>query len=261
MHILAKNAIIEYLISGASIGSGGKTVVFLPGWGRIKEDFGSLARLLKARLADASFVQIDLPGFGGSAMPTDAGLGITDYVDILYDFFQKLGVERVVLIGHSFGAKIAIAYASRHPERVEKLVLIAAAGLSRKSVRARIARFLASVGRIIGSGFQDAAGLRRVRHLAQKFFAGSDYRISPAPLRETLKKNFAYDIRPDAGRVAAPTLLVWGKDDVITPLRDGRLYHSLIRNSRLEILPDCGHFPFLKHPEKCAELIASFLVD
>ncbi len=259
MQILAHNAIIEYALSGTPIESASRVIVFLPGWGRTKSDFDPLGKMLEERVPETAIVQLDLPGFGGSPMPTSAGVNIPEYVEILDGFFQKLGIRNTVLVGHSFGAKIAVAYAARHSENVEKLVLISAAGVSKKMLRARIARLLSSIGRLMSAGFQDAVLLRRTRHLARRFFAGSDYRLSPPFLRETLKKNFAYDITPDATRVKTPTLLVWGKDDVITPLRDGTRYQSLIRDSRLEALTGCGHFPFLKYPEKCADLIASFL--
>jgi pimeloyl-ACP methyl ester carboxylesterase len=105
---------------------------------------------------------------------------------------------------------------------------------------------------------RDFVFILRLKNLFGAIFGSRDYQAAHGALRETLKRVLAEDLRPDAKKISAPTLLLWGKNDQITPLRDATEYHALIKGSRLEIL-DGGHFIFLDRPEKCADSIASFL--
>ena len=260
MQILAKNAILEYSLAGAPRGAAGKTIVFLPGWGRTKSDFDSLGRMLETRVPDAAIIHLDLPGFGGSPLPHDDGLGISEYAEILKEFLAKLGADKVVVVGHSFGGKIALRFSALFPDRTEKLVLISAAGVSKKSFFVRLAALGGLMFRGLVFPFQYAHRVRRLRYALRSLLGSSDYRATLSPgLQETLKKNLSDPSHRDAQKIHIPCLIIWGEDDPVTPIRDGELYHLLIPGSQLEVFPDCGHFPFLKYPERCAELIASFV--
>lgn len=271
MQILVGNTIVKYALAGAPLAPGSTVLVFLHGWGRTMEDFDALREVLTRRLPAATFLQLDAPGFGGSPLPerrgaerpggprlAGRGFSLTDYATVLGNLLGKLGIARATLVGHSFGAAIALTYASRFPASVEKLVLVSAAGIRRKGFR----HWLLAAGRFLFRSiffvFRDFRFTLRLKNLLGTFFANEDYRPTRGVLRDTFKKVVAEDLRAVAGRIEMPTLLIWGTRDAETPLSHGRTYHALIRGSRLEVL-DCGHFPILEKPSECAQLIASFL--
>lgn len=260
MRMVANNTILNYRLSGKTIRSEGKVVILLHGWGRTLEDFDELSQRLAAEIPDATFIQIDLPGFGESPLAKTEGFSLTDYCATLRSILDKMEIGRVVLVGHSLGGRIAMRFAALHPERVDKLILISAAGILSRSIRT----FLLGLGRRLFQTVFCAVGdfgpMLRLKNLLGATFGSKDYQTSHGALRETLKKVLAEDLRPDAARIKIPTLLIWGAQDQITPLRDGQEYQGLIRGSRLEIL-DGGHFAFLEHPEECVQRIASFLQD
>ncbi len=258
MQILIGNQPLRIEVTGKAVGSTAPAVVFMHGWGRTGDDFEDLASRLVIDFPEYEFLRLDLPGFGGSPFAKPDGFSLDDYCITLLAFFEKLELGRVIIIGHSLGGRIAIKFAARHPERVEKLVLISAAGIPYRSLRT----FLLGLGRrlfqTVFYAFGDLKSIVRFRNLFGAIFGSKDYQISHGALRDTLKKVLAEDLRPDAAKIKVPTLLLWGARDQITPLRDGQEYHTLIRGSRLEVL-DSGHFVFLEHPEECARRIASFL--
>lgn len=258
MQILAQGALLAIDFSGAPIAAADRIIIFLHGWGRSLEDFAMLANRLAPQMPDTAFMQIDLPGFGGSPLQKEAGFSLDDYCAVLHRLMDKIGIRRAVLAGHSLGGRIAIKFAASYPDRVEKLVLISAAGIPFQSLRG----FLLTMGRrlfqTVFYAFPDFGPILRLKNLLGATFGSRDYRITHGALRETLKKVLAEDLRGDAARISAPTLLLWGRRDQITPLRDGEEYHTLIKESRLEIL-EGGHFVFLEQPKTCADAITSFL--
>lgn len=259
MQMLVENQLINYKISGAPLGPEQEPVVFLHGWGRTMADFDALVHHLALARPNLSFLQVDLPGFGGSLFRDEKGLSLYEYSRILAALLDRLNISRLILVGHSFGARIAIKFSAAFPGRAAKLVLISAAGASRKSLLLR----LLAVGRLLFRffffGFGNTRLVRRLKYLLGRLVASRDYREASPPLRETLKKITAEDSQAEASRITAPTLLIWGSDDEVTPLGDGQKYRALIPGSRLEMIADCGHFPFLKQPETSSRLMASFL--
>jgi len=258
MHITVNNTLINYNLSGKPVGIGDGVIVFIHGWGRTMEDFDDLAARLAAYFPKYSSLQLDLPGFGGSPLSKEDGFSLDDYCAVLYGLLDKIGTGRAILIGYSLGGRIAIKFAGLHPDRVEKLVLISAAGIRRRAPRLILLRVARSLFNTLFFSVRDFTFILRLKNLFGAVFGSRDYRVAHGALRETLKRVLAEDLRPDAKKISAPTLLLWGKNDRITPPRDAAEYHALIKDSRLEIL-NGGHFIFLEKPEKCTDSIASFL--
>ncbi len=258
MQILVGNTAVTCALAGAPLAPGSTVLVFLHGWGRTMEDFDALREELMRCLPAATFLQLDAPGFGGSPLPEGQGFSLSDYATVLDGLLEKLAVPRATLVGHSFGAAVALTYAVRSPASIEKLVLVSAAGIRRKHFR----HWFLAAGRFlfrgIVFGFRDFRFALRLKNLFGTFFGSTDYQTTRGALRNTFKKIVSEDLRKVAARIKLPTLLIWGTRDTETPLSDGETYHTLMQGSRLETL-DCGHFPILEDPNACAQLIASFL--
>lgn len=258
MQILVGNQPLHIEIKGEPVGSATSAIALLHGWGRAGDDFDKLVALLRPQFPEWTFLQVDLPGFGGSPLARQDGLSLDDYCTTLEALFKKLGPGRVTLIGHSLGGRIAIKFAALHPDRVERLVLISAAGIHRRSPRLILLRIARSLFNTIFFTIHDFVFILRLKNLFGAIFGSRDYQVAHKALRETLKNVLAEDLRDAAKKISVPTLLLWGKNDQITPPRDAAEYHALIKGSRLKML-DGGHFIFLERTEECNDSIASFL--
>jgi pimeloyl-ACP methyl ester carboxylesterase len=225
----------------------------LHGW---KDSLSTFDGLIQS-LPGYRIVRLDMPGFGKSGTPPTAW-GVGEYVQFVAEFIQKMNLSVDVLVGHSFGGRVAIKGVGCGALKPKKLILIAAAGLARKNtvMNYMLAGF-AKAGRIATSipplSFWQST-LRRKLYGA----IGSDY-FNAGSLKETFKKVVSEDLSEYAEKITIPTLLIWGRQDRATPLSQAERIHRLIEASQLEILMDAGHFVHKEKPKEVATLIQSFL--
>jgi pimeloyl-ACP methyl ester carboxylesterase len=255
----------------------GPPVVFIHGlsgsWQNWLEQLPVFAR-------DRRVITFDLPGFGASQMPREKITirGYGHFVDALLD---ELGVSSAAVVGNSMGGFIGIELAIRFPERVERLVLVSAAGLSIEYLRNE--RALAVLGAIENrlaaySGWlasrSDALARRPgARRMIFGIVAKRPDRL-PGPLvaeqvRGSGKPGFLpaldaltdYPIRDRLGEIACPTLIVWGAEDKLVPARDADEFARRIPNSRKVVWPETGHVAMLERPEAFNALVQAFLAE
>jgi pimeloyl-ACP methyl ester carboxylesterase len=222
----------------ASQGNGGP-LLLLHGWGTSLDTFDTTAADLGRFFSVTSF---DFPGHGGSDLPPSTW-HVDDFVGLTLDVMAELGIERPAVLGHSFGGRVAIKLAAAHPDAVERLVLVDAAGVPprrtlRRVMRRAASRFANAVGRRLGRPGQAVRGaiVRRI--------ASPDY-LNAGPLRDTFLAIVKEDLRPALAAIKCPTLLVWGESDDDTPLADARTMEKLIPDARLLVLKNAGHFSYL----------------
>jgi pimeloyl-ACP methyl ester carboxylesterase len=238
------------------------------------------AYLIKALKADHRVLAPDLWGHGESAKPMgDYSLGA--HAATLRDLLDLLGIERVTLVGHSFGGGISMEFCYLFPERVERLVLVSSGGLGRSVsplLRAATVPGAGWVLPVIASGWVrgrgDAAGrtLARfgwepspdVKEIWRGFTSladGDTRRAFLATTRSVIDPGgqtvTARDILPLAVKV--PTLIVWGTRDRMIPAWHATTAHKAIPGSRVELFEGAGHFPHLDDPERFAELLSDFM--
>ncbi len=210
--------------------------VFLHGW-------GSQSLCFRKTLENCSNgIAIDLPGFGGSDIPSSIW-SINEYSVFLRDILEKLRIRDFILVGHSFGGSIAIKYAATFGN-ARKLILIGSAGIRRKTLKTRTWHFFSKVF----GPFLQLPFLRVFREGVRKklyAFIGSEDYIQAGPLTDIYGKIIREDLSEDMSKVNIPTVLVWGENDQDTPLEDGYRMHSLIRGSRLRVIKNAGHYVFL----------------
>lgn len=212
-----------------------------------------------SHLKEAGFrvTALDFPGFGTCAEPP-APWGMEEYTVWFEEFLTARGIVNPVLVGHSFGGRVALVFAARNPTR--KVVLVDAAGVKpRRSagyyikvwtfkVLKRTAPFL--LGR---AKAQELIERRRAR-------AGSaDYNAASPVMRGTLSRVVNEDLRRHMPHITAPTLLIWGGNDTATPLRDARIMERLIPDAGLVVFDGAGHYSFLERPAQFAAILDSFL--
>jgi len=208
------------------------TIVFLHGWGAnkalMKQAFGNTLEMFR-------HVYIDLPGFGKSG--TQKALTTKEYAAILERFFQVANVKKDIVLGHSFGGKVATLL------RPKLLVLLSSAGIVEKkplSVKAKIALYK----------MLKPFGGERVR----KFFVAKDAKRMPKHMYETFKNVVNEDFTPHFSAYEGETLIFWGREDKATSLKSGEKIASLIEKSRWYPLQG-DHYFFLQSSHFIAKKI------
>jgi pimeloyl-ACP methyl ester carboxylesterase len=208
-------------------------------------------------------IGLDLPGFGASeAMPD--GYSFAGLDAALEQIATELGLERFDLVGHSLGAAVSLYYAERHPQRIGRLVLVDAAGILLEQIFTRqlIERNRASTGLdaldLLGTLAPGMSSERVLDFMEDRIDIKSLLAANP-PLRRALFGMQGYvdaalglvehDFTSAIRNVRAPTAVIWGDNDTITPIRTGRLLATRMHDARLRVVPDTQHVPMIQRPE------------
>lgn len=222
-------------------------------------------------------IALDLPGFGASPMPPWE-ISIPAYGRFIDDFCEQLQLDSCVLAGNSMGGFIAAEAAIGFPERVARLVLVSAAGISQTEVRRRpieaAARMLAAAGPAMLGGARHSVSRARLRRLAYGMIFRYPDRLRRELLyeqhvngvgrpgfRPALAALLPYDFRDRLGEIGAPTLIVWGEDDLIVPSADAGEYERLIPGARRVMFERTGHVPQMERPARFNLVLEEFLAS
>ncbi|MCW3010647.1 MAG: alpha/beta hydrolase [Solirubrobacterales bacterium] len=233
-------------------------------------------------LAEAGFrcIAPDLPGFGQSPMPAEK-ITITRYGELLDELLETLGIDAAVIVGNSMGGFIAAEVAIRFPQRVERLVLVSAAGLSIEDLRndrgqailERLDFVLSAYAGWFASKSAFVARRERLRRAAFSIVAAYPEKLPALLVEENLrgsgKPGFVaavealttYPIQERLPEIACPTLIVWGTRDRLVPVKDAHEFARLIPDSRKVIYPDTGHVAMLERPAAFNALVAAFIAE
>lgn len=234
----------------------GAPVVLMHGWGCNRSTLASIER--SVRELGRPVVNVDFPGFGESTEPAEAW-GVEEYTAAFTDLMRHEGIgPDAVLLGHSFGGRVAILYASRNA--VGKLILVDAAGVKpRRSLKyyLKVYSFKAKKHLLrLLLGRQKAE--ERLNQLRAKA-GSSDYASASPMMRRILSRVVNEDLRAVMPAIKAPTLLIWGENDTATPLSDAKTMERLIPEAALVSFAGCGHYSFLDNPTQFAAVLKSFL--
>ena len=250
MKIIINNLAVEYQEEGK-----GPVILFLHGWMTSLHTFDGITPPLSGTFR---MVRLDFPGFGGSEAPKESW-GVGDYVQFVKSFCSKLGIQPDVLVGHSFGGRVILKGVSEGALTAQKLVLIASAGLKTNKSKAKLFLVASKIGKM-GLVFLPNGIKERLRRKLYGMAGSTDYLdISSPVMKETFLLSTKEDLADSALRVQVPTLLIWGKNDVDTPLSDGKRLQMLISGSKLEVIDGVAHFVHEEKPEEVAKLIKDFI--
>lgn len=249
---------IQYLEAGA-----GPTVILLHGLGGSSQawqlNIGPLA-------AKFHVIAPDQIGFGKSDKPF-VNYRIRTYVDFLDQFCKQLKIERASLVGNSMGGWIAAAFTIAFPDRVDRLVLEDAAGYTppkdfdlrtlyslNPTTREGMKILAAKV--FFNKAFSSDAAVEQA--LAFRLAAGDGYTINS--IVESIIRGEDF-LDGTVKTIKRPTLIVWGREDGLTPLADGERFHKDIVGSKLILIDQCGHVPNFEKPSEFNAVVIKFLTE
>lgn len=231
-------------------GTAEKTVVLLHGWGQNTTMMDYIAQFLKEHF---TVYNLDFPGFGQSKEPKEA-FSVEDYSVFLRHFIEHFKIEKPILIGHSFGCRVALHYAHKYP--VLKMVLTGAAGVrDKRGVDYYLKTYSYKAGKKILSLKPFNKHLKKLQDKA----GSEDYRNASGVMRATLVKVVNDDVTPFLHEIEPETLLVFGEYDEATPVEKGRFMEKTMKDATLVIFEQDDHYAYFHQGDRFNRVLDAFL--
>ncbi|MCC6724788.1 MAG: alpha/beta hydrolase [Saprospiraceae bacterium] len=188
-------------------------------------------------------------------------LSVSGLVDHVSAFVQKKGYDKVHVLGNSLGGHIALLYALAHPERVGSITLTGSSGLFESAMGSTFPKRgdYDYIKKKTEETFFDPSVASK--DLVDEVFDIVNDRGKAVRVIATAKSAIRHNLRERLHAIVAPTLLIWGKEDQVTPAFVGEEFHQRIKNSRLVLLDKCGHAPMMEHPEDFNGYLEAFLKE
>ena len=210
----------------------GRDLVMLHGYLSMKESFYPQIEYFSKFYRVTA---LDFPGMGGAEALTSA-FSVGDYADWTLQALSDLGIAEPLVLAHSFGGRVTLKILSRGPY-FDRAAIVGCAGIVKKRgfcYRARVRTY------------------RIVKKIAPKFaesrFGSGEYRTLSPLMRESYKKIVNEDLRQDARKIGRPVLFLNGSKDEETPGAGAKILHGCVKDSKLVIIENCGHFAHLEDP-------------
>ncbi|MCC7356043.1 MAG: alpha/beta hydrolase [Candidatus Doudnabacteria bacterium] len=249
MKVIVDNIATEYEDQGT-----GPVLLMLHGW---KDTLHTFDALVPSLTSNFRIVRLDLPGFGKTELPR-LTWDLDDYIHFLASFLKKIECSPDYMLGHSFGARVIIKGVSEHTFVPKKIVLISAAGVTKKRyLRSTIYKVIAKIGKF----FTAIPLLSRFRPILRRNLynsAGSDY-LDAGLLKETYLRVINEDLSNRVSNIAVPTYLIWGSEDSSTPVSDAQFLENEMKNAQLQVFEGNSHFVHQEEHEKISQAIKEFL--
>ena len=238
MKISIKDLNINYIQYGE-----GKDIVLLHGWGQNIE----MMKPIGDNFSDRFRITIlDLPGFGESDEPKNTWK-IDDYELLLEEFIKKLKIKKPIMIGHSFGGRLAIRYSARNT--IEKLVLFGSPCIRVQEALPLKVRLLKSLKKL--------PGMNSFGEYMKKYIGSRDYKAASPVMRQTLVEVVNEDLSKYAKEIEEPTLLIWGENDTEAPVAEAKELEKIMLDAALIILPGT-HYAYLENLQQVINILNNF---
>ena len=222
-------------------------ILFLHGWGGNKDSFKPFIDKIKF----CKVIVLDFPPFGKSGKPNIAW-GVEDYTDMVLSLLDKLGINKVNIVAHSFGGRVSLQLAIKEKHLVNKMLLTGCAGLKRRSLKTKIKIIQYKV-------LKKLSILGLVSQKALLKYGSNDYLGLDAVMRQTFNNIVNYDQTKILSKITCPVLLFWGKKDKATPFCFTKIFKKHIKYCTVIKIDNGSHFAYLENPKLFFHLICSFL--
>lgn len=247
LYIKTKNGDMFYkkIVSPTSKGN----IVFLHGWGMSHETFDSLLEYFK----DYNLYIVDFLGFGLSD-EANKKIKLDDYVNHIEELVKKEDLDRLILIGHSFGGRVAIRIASKR--KIEKIVLVNSAGINHHNFKYHLKVLWYKIRKLFVYLFKNKDYNNFVRRNGS-----ADYNSLSFNMRGTFKNIVNEDLKKDLKKISCDSLVIGSLFDKEVPLKDTKLMSELIKKSKFITFYRSGHFSYLDEKEKFLKEVMLFIND
>lgn len=242
MQTTIDNYLINYKVFGDK---NKKDILILHGWGQSAKDWEKVAIRLgqKYRI----FVP-DLLGFG-SFKKGEINYSFEDYLSFVSSLIKKFKLKNYILIGHSFGGKLAIAHTSKNNSAVSKLILISPSGIEERGVFTRLKIILIKIFKFLPwtNAFKGVA-----------YLYSYDYKTA-GKLLPTFKRVAPIKVDKEAKKISSDTLIIWPERDEQVNLKWSKKLKRLIPGSELRVLWKANHSPHITDPDRLLRIINEYL--
>ena len=234
-----------------------QSIVLLHGWGLSARTFEPLAIELKRRRYEV-YVP-DFPGFGESALPNKA-LSLSDYVEFLHKFLTEHHITQPVLVGHSFGGRVALKYQLLYPKSIRAIILSGTPGFTPVD-RKKLILFIILAK--IGKAFFSIPPFNLIQSAVRRWYyylvGARDFYRAEGVMRDTFKRIVQEDLLESMKVISVPCLLLWGENDTIVPSSVAQKMKEVISGARLEIVTGADHGLPFRNPKVFAEHLTAFV--
>lgn len=226
-------------------GKGKDTIVLLHGWG---QNIEMMKMVSDPFIEDYDIVIIDLPGHGNSEEPKTI-YSLYDFVDCVKSLLDSLKIKNPILVGHSFGGKISLLYASMYD--VKKLILFGSPfkrEIQKLSLKTKMLKTAKKI-----------PVLNKLEEFAKKHIGSTDYKNASPLMREILVEHVNLDITEEVKKIKCPTLILWGTLDDAVPLERAYELESLISDAGVVVYEGCTHYAYLERLGQTINVLKTFL--
>jgi pimeloyl-ACP methyl ester carboxylesterase len=245
-------------------------IVLIHGTGSSLHTFDAWTETLKQK---RRVIRMDIPAFGLTGPFPNRDYSIKHYMAFLDNFLNEMGVHKFILGGNSLGGQIAWNYTLKNRDKVEKLILIDAAGypLNSKSIPIafKLARtpILNKVLTVLTPKFMAKTSVENVysdkslvtEELVDRYFLLTLRTGNRQALADRMTGDEDLNTIPEIKNIYQPTLILWGEDDLLIPLANAERFHKELPNDTLVILKNSGHIPMEENPERSLVPVLDFL--
>ena len=228
-------------------GTESNPIVLLHGWGQNIEMMQGIGNKFSST---NRIIIVDLPGYGKSEEPKEVWT-VDDYVLFLKELLDKLNVNNPIIIGHSFGGKIGLLYATKYA--VKKLICLASPFKKNSKKTSLKIKILKAAKKI--------PILNKLESFAKRHIGSTDYKQASDMMRKILVKTVNYDISDQLYKIKCPTLLIWGTMDKAVSINDAYELEKLIDDCGLVTYEGCSHYAYLERFDQTIRVLKSFIGD
>ena len=250
------------------VGEGGVPLLLAHGSGPGVSAWANWRLVLPILSQNRRVLAPDFVGFGYTDRPEGLALNMKTWVKQLVDFIDALGIEKVDIVGNSFGGGLAINMALDYPERIRKIVLMGSMGVSFPITEGldnvwgyepSVENMKSAIDSFVYDKARSTEDLARMRYEAsiEPGFQESFSSMFPAPRQRWVESMARAD--EEIKTINKPTLIVHGREDEVIPVENSYRLINLIENAQLHIFGKCGHWTQIEHSEEFANIVDTFL--
>lgn len=243
-------------------GEGKNYILLLHGWGCSGKIFDPVISLLNKKY---KFIVVDFNGHGRSPEPQKT-FYVKDFAEVIYNLLLSLNIDKINIIAHSFGARVAIFLASQHPKLVSKMIITGGAGIilnrnkrfNLKNLSYKFQKNFLNIFRKVNLFNKQIDNLQEA--LIQKY-GSDDYKVLSPGMRKTFIAVVNQDLTSYLKNIVASTLLIWGNKDTETPIEYAIIMNDNIEDSAIITFENMGHFAFLEDVQRFVAITDNFFSE